>query len=762
MFRVSKDRAASLIEAAVIILGVALFLSLTAKDIPLLRHDWVRPYQNLPLALQAIGGWNPTGLGAPTAYPSSYLVVPVMGLIGGTAGPYVEHVGLQLAIAVMIVTGARRLASVVGGPPLARAASSLTALFNPWVYTETVAGHSFMLLSWGATLWVAASLCERTPARRTFLALAFVLTQIQFFVLAFLACLYELVYKRSARPLALWCLLALPLAISVVSSRSQLGGLPLTLDWERDQSIPFSPVWRLSGYFTGYDGRLPSWISIAMYAIVALAAIGLLCAPKDRRVLGFAFVSIVAAIAASGLRGPLAPLADFVFRTVPASILFRELFDVVAFVAMGYLGMAACATSRWRHLSMVWLIASSALAAGWAMAPPLEFAVPASRIPITSWSAVAPQSRFALSPAFQPMSLHGEGSGLDPDAHDLDPERIVINEAFPSYPVVSVLAAWTLHGQLDGLRALGVQTTIARPWLQTDTESLRSQRVQHISHVPVESDSSGRGAVIPMMSILPGRPQVGTIMQRLGGGNVLFSDVNNVTWSAQAIKVPRTTLDPRNGWVDIRLTYETHPEFAQPFGGVITESRKSLKVARGEHVLAWVQGSLFDGGQLLASSTGSYRWLGPEFSGSLRCEGTCVVAATGFPPQAPENPAPRRFSTLAQHALCSWLVITTVPASAAATLRYNVAYDNHWIAVGPGWRVLQHVRLDGVINGWIVTSSQRGDRIVLVEWSAGCVAASELFVACVLLVLLTRSILEKGRRFLLVARLRLRHNHVPE
>ena len=100
----------------------------------------------------------------------------------------------------------------------------------------------------------------------------------------------------------------------------------------------------------------------------------------------------------------------------------------------------------------------------------------------------------------------------------------------------------------------------------------------------------------------------------------------------------------------------------------------------------------------------------------------------GDPPPLPLNPPAHAFSGLPFQALTPWLAWAKLPRGGTQLLRYNVAYDSHWTALYDTRR-LAHVRVDGIVNGWIVPPRSRDGTVLLIEKGAAATSLAE--VVCV-------------------------------
>ena len=98
--------------------------------------------------------------------------------------------------------------------------------------------------------------------------------------------------------------------------------------------------------------------------------------------------------------------------------------------------------------------------------------------------------------------------------------------------------------------------------------------------------------------------------------------------------------------------------------------------------------------------------------------------------RVPLEPAAQSAQQVTFRTLLPWLVVARVDAGNIATLRYDVTYDRHWSAYLDR-AALPHIRIDGVVNGWIVPDRRTARKIVIVEWGAAITTFLELAVTLV-------------------------------
>jgi len=739
-FSLAFARGSARVTAILLFAVAAASLAFVASGVPLLRQDWFPIVPSLRFAIDNVTGWDPTGMGSVVGYPASFLLIIARSGVAALAGSYVAHIIYFAAYALLLVFGAARLVTVLGGSPIGKVAAALFAAFNPWTYTELVAGHGFALLSYAATFWLIAECCasRRSTLRLVLLALA-VAPQIQFLIVdAIFYAWLSLRMRSLSVALAIACML-LPVFVGILASRDVLVGIPLTLEWERGQSIDPFRATVLRGYFTGYDSSLAAFYEWSLWVIVALSCIGVvsILVFQRRRAWLIAFATIPL-IWSFGTIGPLGNVFAWAITHVSEAALFRELYGLLGFVAIGYVAFCAIGSARWRPLEALWFVAGLAMLVAWTMSPPERYWVPAQALPITQIPS-APNSRFLLMPALYPASFNGRGSGTDPDLYPRPENAMPANESIPMYPLGPAIGRYMRDASTDGLAALSISNVVARSWLQTDP-TIRYQLalplpawVQRPS--PVSVPIAG---AIPELTI-GAFPAIATLASNVGAGNVLFGDARNasgsvpVPWgrfaAVRAVKSDNIFASAAAGWVDARLAFVEDPNLGQPYGGAVTtQSASALSVTPGLYALVYVAGKLVarDGTILISNSEG-YRWiLVPRSVNAVRCLGLCVVAAeTAQVPNEPLDPPSQRSAGVDFASPIPWIVRAELPTGSAPLLRYNVTFDRKWVALLAG-AILPHMRIDGAVNGWIVPTRSQPTTVYLIETGAALTTLSEL------------------------------------
>ncbi len=733
----------------------------TLSGVPMLRQDWgTSPFHTgwYNLIDDGFSGWAPAGIGSPQPYLVDYLIcLPITVAtvcLGGRATLFL----LLLAIGGFCAFGARALAKDVGCNGVGSSAAALFAIFNPWAYTELVAGHVYMLLAYAASFWLFREVLLRRP-RPIVLTVAALLTlqQLQFFIVSTLLLGVVAVWRRVWQPLAIAAVVWLPSVIGILAERKALDTIPFTLVWERDQSVRPLDALQLNGYFAKYADGFRGFFATPAFATFAVALVSL----RERRrvVVAVAVGTLAALLFSMGTFGPGAALFTTAIEHVRIVAVFRELFDVLGYVAIGYVILASIASARWQFLAWFWLATTILLCGGWFLGPPARFWVPAQTLPTTVVATDA-NTRFALMPAFQPLSFYDQGSGADPDARPWPGNVTPLNQYLSTYPANAAMASFLLRDDIRPLQALSVGVVVERPWLHTNAGAQRMQWA-----LPVRNDVGAPQArrmtlrAAPELALVP-MPAVGALDARLGNSGIFFADAAVANgplvppaWKGYSpilrVTPPNDEVDARRGWVDARLAFAERPELAQSLGGALTTNQSALLPVNGAlEALVLVDGTLrSSASRILTTTTHGYRWisLAPSVR-AVTCSGLCVVAAQGSPPAGvPLEPPPHPEYGVAFHALTPWLLTATVSPGALGALRYNTAYDDNWVAFMGGVR-LSHVRLDGTVNGWLLPTRSTPQRLVIVETTAAAQFGTEILALILLVAVACLEIVRRRRQ----------------
>ena len=713
----------------------AVFAFLVAgRGTPVLRHDWFTLSDRLSLSEFTLStiAWQPAGIGSVRVYPTDYLfafVNTALALVFGTHIGLLIYVGL---IGALCVYGARALGDLEQNREPASFALSAFALFNPWVYVKVVEGHLAMIAAYGALMALTAELWRAKPRWAIAALLLAPMTQLQFFVVGIVSCACAALLRRERNallPLLCGFAFELPSIVGFIADSGAVSGTAYNVDWQRLQSIPPVDAAALTGFFTNYTRGFPPVAFDAIWSLAALAAIGIVSRRRARTWVLLA-VGIAAWAFSTGTKGPIAGVYVALVEHFPPIELFRELYDILALLAIAYIGVAAVATSRFVALGLLAIVPALVLTGCWFSAPPSYSWVLRSELPSLTVDA-PPNTRFALYPDVNPLVFGVRGSGIDPDAYTRAENVTPLNGSDAVFPASVALRRYADTGDLKSLRALGVSRIYDRPWLQSDfVTAAGTSAVSAGNRRPLASASRAVAAapelsVLTFVSVTRGLPE-------LGSGQIFFGDVAGrtgtavpLTWKGFASVVPlapaRKRLLAAEDWVDAREAFLAEPELGQALGGAITTSSSaSLRVRESPNLLVDVKGKLLSENQfVLTRSTRGYEWIGlPPGSHTLRCAGECVVAAAGRPPAPQPSLLPPAAQELTLHAPVQWFAWATIPhADKETVLKYLVGYNSAMIALTP-IGTLPHVRIEMAFNGWLVPRHESDFPVLLIGISA--------------------------------------------
>ena len=710
-------------------------------------------------------GWQTQGIGSPNPFVNNYLLVAFLVPLEALFGAYGALVLFLFGSALAIVLAARKLAIAFGAHLILAMAAATFALFNPWTYTQIVAGHGAMLVAYAATMALVGEAIIPAPrAPVCALALAFTLPQLQFFVPAFVIAVALVIFRRRWFALATWLVAGGANALGIAFTGRSLASIPVTTAWEHVQSLQPLKALLLSGYFARYADGYDHWGAFAVGCVAGLAVIGCARAVHERAIAVTLALTGMALVVAMGIDGPLAAVFPVLVEHVPEAGLYRELYDLIGYVVIGYIVLGVAAAARFTLLTGVFGLAAFALLVLWAWHSPTQFWVDRRTLPVIPVIAAA-HTRIALLPPFQPLSYRGGYSGLDPDAYPRPDGVTALNEAIPTWPGDAALATYLRDADTRPLAALSVSEIAARPWYSMTVRELGEQIALPLrGHaLPLRASTPGGAAVVsvpatPELSLIP-IPTTVSVASRIGAGAVFFGDVAGmrggfalpqwVTYVRPKVVQPsRQFVHAADGWVDARLAFSSEPELAQPFGGAVTTSPTALLALPSTgKLLAYVRGVLAaDDGRVVSKGTRGLLWIDvPAGVNAVRCRGLCEVVMQGdVPAGIPENASPPAPVGLAFRGAVPWLVSATLPSGTAAALRYNVRFDEQWECWGCPSGTL-HVPIDATINAWLVPERahpiaiQLVERVALVQSIAQAIGLLWILITIVLAVRVARN-----------------------
>lgn len=694
------------------ILGALFSLQVCGPGIPGFRHDWSWPVDYagwVSFLAHSTSGWDDRGFGQPHPYPTQFLVALLLSPIGLLSSKAALVVVL-LGITALFAYGSWRLTDEGRAPLWIVLALTSIAIFNPWTYSKIVAGHVMMVLSLAALFAFYAEWRVGRVKPRLWLFATLCAVQLQFAVV--LLCFVVLTFRRaeSRWGFAAAAVSLAPSLIGIVAAGQSLSQIPYLTAWQHGQSVPLTDGIRLAGYFAGYDRALPVWFMDAtwLYPACALVAFATL---RDRWAWAIILAASAGVIAASGdLFFPT--IYDWIVTHVVISGIFRELYDLIGLVAIAYLALIAMGS---RNVFVRGVSVSLAIAGplAWALASPWQWWVPLELSRSVDFTAqMGANERYALFPYRQPMMFRGRGSGSDPEIlSKLGRNISPLNNYADEYPAIAALASYELHGTTEMLSKLGVAKIVTRTDVQSDIAQLAGQTL-----VPTHSARfralSTAIPYLPMVSYVPA-PKVTFRIPYPGDNEIFFSDAS----VAPFYRVPemRNSLDPRQGWIDLRFTYERYPELAQPFGGAYTEQSLVGLPLRGPAALVMVRGALIDDRhRIIYRGKSRYDWVRLDArTKEVYCRGACAVVGTSDLPSTRQPPYQREYRAADAVFPLPWLGVVSSRDSQLPALRLNSSYNPGWVALY-GLHLLPHERVDGVANLWETPKDAPG-RIFLVH-----------------------------------------------
>lgn len=737
--RSNMARAVNSLETPLLGCACVFFLVLCGFDGPVLRHDWTT-YPGIgglgALLEQSTSPWIPAGFGSLSIYQPNFILSSILVLTRAFGSASLSF-SIYLIVLVGISTFAVRRAifRIGAASPGLRIGLCILFLFNPWTYTEVVAGHLYMILALALTLLLLVELClSEVDAGSVFILLFMTLPQLQFFLINCVFVSGAAVVRRKYLLLLVPALCSLPILINVLGNQADLLATPHPIRWLAEQSVDPGRAPLLLGYFARYTVPLETPFRWAMILVFAGALAAFILCRKVRAAQCTAALTVTAVLLAEGLKGPLKAFAGYLFMVLPETNVYRELYDILGFALLGYIVLYALARSQSRLLFAPLALAIGTMIVAWAAVPPRNFWVPRGAVPVAAVVSPA-DTRFALFPAFQPLSFRGLGSGLDPDAFARGEDRYPINETFPRYPVQRALSEYAASGSTTDLQRLSVAEVIRRPYL-----------AESAFHALSEGPMRHRGPVRQILSAEPelataGAPGVGMLNRSLFANGVSFSDLTeelrrqflpSVPYSvARRINASASSVDAHQAWVDASVIFAERPELAQPQAGAYTESPAAVLIVTGPDILASVDGRLLaqDGAEIVRASGSGFEWLRlPTRSRALRCMGRCLVTLDGIEPSGVNlEPSENKIvSAVPFQKILPWLLVAQVPNDRSRTLRYNATFTTGWTAYMDS-AALPHFRFDGIANGWILPPRRtREQRLILIEQTAA------LEIACYL------------------------------
>lgn len=722
-----ENRLAVALHAVVLI---SFALSITYRGVPALRQDWWWPTTHQGVVdyfSRSISGWLPIGIGQPSAYPNDYLLAaalfPAMQLLGPLLALFLFAVTIGYCFHWVAVLCSRSVEETRWYVPLV---AEVILLFNPWTYTEVVAGHLYMLLGLsGLAITMLAVASSSKSSRLLIVGVALALSQMQFYIISVFIVATLAIFRKSARiPFLISLVLSGPIVVGVLFNKRELMSIPFLAIWERSESLDPSAAFTFMGYHPNYLAHVDVLFRFGgMLLIVAGVLSVALCRSFKTAVPVLIGVFVIAL--SIGFRGPLAGLEWELMDKIKALAVFRELYDLIGIAIVLFVIASVRGSSR-VAVRIPLVVASLIYVSAWPVSPPARWWLSAERVPVGQVRQPA-MSRFALSPAFAPISYRDQGSGLDPRAFDRK-ESTVFNQYIALFPEGTALERFQAYGDTAMLRKLGVSLILEDRRFASVGNALGQG-----SYRPANTRAITLIHATPLVS-LQRVPSISFASAKIGANDVFASDVpawfpgnNPPVWFA-ASRVTRDSFQDvpnGDGWVDSQFVFNRRPELGQPFGGVGAIGISGVLSVQNNYILAAVDGLLVSGsGRIIArGKSDRYRWIDLHGRRSIRCIGTCVVAMeSATKPQREKSVEPQstiddRYPVRTIRFVFPWLAIGRAFVSNRPVLVFDARFNKGWSLWISRGRA-RHFMLDHLINAWYLERAKGPIRIVLFDRTA--------------------------------------------
>lgn len=721
-------------------------ISITYRGVPALRQDWWWPTTHqgvLDYFSRSISGWLPLGIGQPNAYPNDYLLAtalfPAMAILGPLLALFVFVAAIGYCFHRVAVLCSRAVEESRWYVPLV---AEVILLFNPWTYTEVVAGHLYMLLGLsGLAITILAVASNSKPPRLLIVGLVLALSQMQFFIISVLIVATLALFRKTSRlPFLISLVFSGPIIAGVLFNRQDLMSIPFLAIWEKSESLNPSAAFVFMGYHPNYVAHVNVLFRLGGLLLLSAGTLSAIVYRSFKAIL-FVLIGLSVMVLSVGFRGPLAGIEWEMMDKIKGLAVFRELYDLIgiAIVLFVFAGIHGSARTTVRIL----LVAASLLyVSAWIVSPPARWWLSAERIPVGRINQ-PPMSRFALSPAFAPISFRGKGSGLDPRAFDRKGST-VFNQYIALFPEGDALEAFQAYGETAMLRNLGVSLILEDSRFASVGNALGQG-----SYRPADTRAIMLKDPIPLIS-LQRVPRISFSTARVGANNVFASDVPpwfpgyhpraRFTTSVVSYDSFREVPDG-GGWVDAQFIFNRVPSLGQPFGGVGAIGKSGVLSLRKNYILAAVNGLLVSGsGSTIArGENDQYRWIDLHGRRSIKCIGTCVVAMeSSTKPQREQridhqSGIDDRFPVRTIRFLFPWIATGRAVVGSRPVLVFDARFNKGWSLWISRGRA-RHFMLDHLINAWYLERAKGPIRIVLFDRTALVQFVLEVFALASLLI----------------------------
>jgi hypothetical protein len=723
--------------AAAVFCAIAYRSFLYSPGTPNFAHDWAWS----PAAAQIVDMFHSRtsfsrldSLGGPNtdvaAYPALFLAALPVGLIGSSAALKFFLLWTTIAAAV----GAAALARACGADRVSGLLIGVAYIAGPYAFNKIVSGQVTVWLAYAAlpfAFWAIRTMRDRNilfTVGAAALPLALVAPQLQILaasLVALIAAGFILAGLRGALAACAAGTLAAatqsPLALEVRDALGAdvYGQFLARSPWELIQSPPLRLALRLDGYFTQSYALatigLHHAAAIACYAFAAAAWLGLFVCPGLRRagwIAAAGAASILAVVCCYHL--PWRGVADNIFLNVPAATVFRELYDLIALLAVAYVIGAARATGITFGRLAVWGAAVLVIAVACLARYDAVLSASDLRPHVAAFDALAampgddriwpePNGRFLKATA-------NDAGGFDPffgraGAHP------IVEEYFPTGPVaVARMLPLGCAGPL--LRAMRVRYIWRRHDLMRTAEAvspvgpLRSPKCADALHTTrvyasptdsleqIDAVPAARRA-IDHVDIVPDDWLDG--LSSLGGGHdfIFARDASTLGVRESEIEPPlddRRFVNPHDGPVSASLFGGAGVAFVELAGGAGIVAAPALAHTRINPAARFV-----------------YDPRSARFALALCEESFACVGNGGF---ALFGPALRDPTVQAR----------ALSLGSERMLVVDTQFDPALHARARG-RDLVHVRIDGYANGWLVPAGDEGEVAISDGRTAGLIVA---------------------------------------
>jgi len=508
-----------------------------------------------------------------------------------------------------------------------------------------------------------------------------------------------------------------------LAQRGPLSGAdvsPPYRSWEVSQSASIGDTLAQLGYSARYPETflrtLGPWsvvvVEWAVWAIAALALTGCIAA-RSRKALVLAALGVAGVVWVCGVRGPAAPVWEWLFANSALAAFLREFFHAAVLVAVAYAALAA--------LGLRWIARRSAIAA-----TALGFVLVACSGMATWSGGLGPSLPHVSAPPYAP-ELAARLPETDHRVMFLPPERPLFVRAdriggidafdwagahqrstfeyYPSGPLAFAASALARGDWAPALHVLPRAACDAVVWRPDVTSPLwpadGPPRSDAASGMPLAGGArlyeiraadmvSGARAAAPMPPSLRDFSADASLVYLDDPGRDAAASLE------RGIDSP----DPSSGWVGYRDSYWAFGDgLATPTLGIVT-SRRAAAIGvptRGDDLLLWApRGALVNGMKVVAAQYERIRAAGSV--ATIQALGPTAVGEIGErPASAAVEP-----SGASGRATSPWSYGGSIDVKGPGLLVLRQRYDPGWTVSVEGMRVDGHYRADGMTNAWVI------------------------------------------------------------